>query len=299
MKTNFKILVLAALSVSVLSCNNNKDSQIIANPITCDFASIESSPPSPPQECNFMAPVTQNNILSNSSSVNKKKIIKDGSIKIEADNIKESKKKLDILVKNFNGYIADESYNDENGTSEYIIKIRVPFENFEQIVSSIESGNRNIVSKNISARDVTEEFIDLETRLKNKKNYLIKYNELLKQAESVEDILKIEENTRTIEEEIESTEGRLKYLNDQVSYSTLDITLFLKKEYIEKSAFKGNFFDRLGQAIVSGVSGIIEFIIYIFRIWPIWVITIITIILIKRNIKRIRNRKSKVSQNNN
>jgi hypothetical protein len=108
---------------------------------------------------------------------------------------------------------------------------------------------------------------------------------------SVKDILEIEEKTRAIEEEIESTEGRLKYLNDQVSFSTLDVILVIKSEYIEKPFFKGRFFKRLGLAFISGWYGFIEFSIYIFRIWPIWIITFLTIYIIKR-VKKKKNKKN-------
>jgi hypothetical protein len=295
MRMNIKIVVLVTGSIIVFSCNRADRSAKVEKMAAMEMASFDALPPPPPPNTlndngNFEPKSGLQNISDNHAIPDKKKIIKDGTIRIDIYNIKESKNKIDLIVARFDGYISNESFNDEYSNSEYTIKIRVPSVNFDSIIAIIERGNKNILSKSISARDVTEEFIDMETRLKNKKNYLIKYNDLLKQAKSVQDILGIEEKTRIIEEEIESTEGRFKYLNDLVSYSTLEVTLVLKKEYIENPVFKGNFFKRLGQAISSGWFGSIEFFIYLFRIWPLWIITFLTIYIINR-IKKKRNKK--------
>ena len=61
---------------------------------------------------------------------------------------------------------------------------------------------------------MTDQFIDLETRLENKRNYLKRYNDLLLKANSIKEILEIEEKIRALEEEIESATGQLKYLSD-------------------------------------------------------------------------------------
>jgi hypothetical protein len=281
-----KILILVFLSISIISCRRNDTSNRILKNVAMEMASIESAPPN--DNSNFKS--DENNDIANQVIPDKKKIIKDGTIKIDVENIKESKTKLDLIVKTFKGYISNESFNDEYGTKEYNIKIRVPSVYFDSVITAIEHGNKNIISKSISARDVTVEFIDLETRLANKRNYLLRYNELLKKAKSVQEILEIEEKTRGIEEEIESTEGKLKYLNDLVSLSTLDVTLVIKSEYIDKTFFKGKFFKRLGLAFISGWFGLIEFFIYIFRIWPIWILTFLTIYVIRR-IKKNKNRK--------
>ena len=286
----FNLMAIALVVIVIFSCRRDNSVNFEggtvsdANFMACSVT--EFSPPPPPSELTSLEQKSTEQV-----DVTDKKIIKDGTLSINVETIDDSKKKLNTMVKKFNGYVSNETFSDENGNSEYSIKIRVPSANFDSLLSAIESGNKNIVSKNISVRDVTEDYIDLETRLKDKKNYLQKYNDLLTRAKSVKDILAIEENTRVIEEEIESTEGKLRYLSDQITLSTLDVTLFIKNEYLEKPLFKENFFKRLGQSLSSGFIGIVEFIIYFFRIWPVWIITILTFMIIRRIIKKRRNKK--------
>ena len=161
-----------------------------------------------------------------------RKIIRDGRMEIRVKELDQGKREIDSLVSRFKGYYSDETFNNHGLYTWFNLKIRIPSVRFDSFIAEIESSAGEVAFKNISSRDVTEEFIDLETRLKNKRNYLNRYSELLKQAKSVKDILEIEEKTRLIEEEIESVQGRLKYLNNQVDFSTLDLQLITKRTII-------------------------------------------------------------------
>ena len=139
-----------------------------------------------------------------------------------------------------------------------------------------------LVSKNISARDVTEEFIDLEMRLTNRRNYLKRYNDLLQQAGTVADILEIQERIRNLEEEIESVEGRLKYLDGLVEYSTLYLTITRKKEFRFQPVQRDRFIERLKQSLSGGWFGLITFTLFIISLWPLWIVLAAIIIIWRR-----------------
>ena len=81
--------------------------------------------------------------------------------------------------------------------------IRIPSDAFESFIEALVQIEAEIEYQNISSKDVSEEFIDLETRLKNKHSYLLRYRELLGEAKNVQDILEVEEKIRLITEEIE------------------------------------------------------------------------------------------------
>ena len=153
----------------------------------------------------------------------------------------------------------------------------------------IEAGEGEVTFKNISARDVTEQFIDLETRLENKRAYLRKYSELLARARTVKEILEVQNSMRRIEEEIESTTGRLKYLSDQVSYSTLDVMITHEKEFEFKPEERDKFMERLKESLSGGWHGFVSFLLFIFKLWPVWLAGILVILLMRR-IKKTRKR---------
>lgn len=220
------------------------------------------SPPPPP-----LPPVENQQVI-------KKKIVKDGSMTLVVEQLEQAKNRVDTLVKNYGAYYENESLNDYDEQSSYDLKIRVPSIQFEAFVQALEQGGGEVRFKEIKARDVTDEFIDLETRLQNKKAYLKRYNELLGKANSVKDILEIEEKIRAIEEEIESTTGRLNYLSDQVSYSTLDLSVFKVKDLPYYTQRTGTFVTKLKHSVVNGWYSFVDIILFLFRIWPFWLILV-------------------------
>jgi hypothetical protein len=219
--------------------------------------------------------------------VKEKKIIKDGTVTVTTNDITASKKNIDELLKKLNGYYETEDLQNYDQSISYDLKIRVPADNFEKLISSIENGKDELTGKSIQARDVTEEFVDITTRLTNKREYLKRYKELLSRASTVKDILEIEENIRVIEEEIESKEGRLKYLNDQVSFSTLNLTLYKEKEYIYKPQEQDKFSERIKNSISEGWTSIVDFLLWLFSIWP-FIILITGVVYIIRKIRKKR-----------
>jgi len=272
-----KLLSILIVMLFIASCNEKaalENSYELADGVTKNEAIPMLSGEADEQS----TPIPVNN---NQNSV-KKKIIKDGRMGMEVQDLEKSKKEVDDIVKKYQGYYANERLSNSERETSYYLKIRVPGNNFEKLVSEIETGSGEITSKEVDARDVTEQFIDLETRLANKKNYLKRYNDLLQKAKSINEILQIEEKIRRIEEEIESTTGRLKYLSDQVDFSTLDLEITQLKDYKYKTKKRDNFPNKLKHALTTGWYGFVDFIVVLINIWPFWVIAALVIFLWKR-----------------
>ena len=218
------------------------------------------------------------------------KIIKEAAIKFEVDNYKKAKKEIDSLVFRWGAYISkeDERYSAYQVTNTLII--RVLSKNFEKLLDAIGSTSKKIDYKTVNSIDVTEEYVDMEARLKTKREVEKRYYEILNRANTIEDILKVENEIRTIREEIEATEGRLKYLGDRVAYSTITLTLYQQLEYKYRPEKETRFFTRLYRALDKGWRGLLTFIIAIIHIWPLIVAIGIAWILLVRYRKRKRTK---------
>jgi len=285
MKKTFLLLAYTA-ALFIVSCKSNPVNFEGGNPgvAMSEMKMADAALPPPPQAeaDNLTSQVSESFANTNST----RKIIRDGRMEIRVRNLDEGKKMADSLVQKYNGYYADETFNNMDFSHGYSMKIRIPSDAFNSFIAEIESGAGEVAFKNITSRDVTEEFIDLETRLKNKKNYLNRYGDLLKQAKSVKDILEIEEKTRLIEEEVESVQGRLKYLNNQVNFSTLDLQISKKNDYSVYSENKGSFTDRLKMSLVKGWFGLVSFTLFVIRIWPFWIIVGTLFYLVRKFLRR-------------
>ena len=221
----------------------------------------------------------------------KKKIIKDGRLGLQVTDLPTAKKQIDSLVKVLGGYYANENLRNSDQESGYQLTIRIPVINFEKFLYSAENGSGKVIYKEIEARDVTEEFVDIESRLNSKRNSLARYNEILKRANTVKDIIEIAESIRVLQEEIESSEGRLRYLNDCVNYSTLNLVISTEKDFTYKPQKRDNFWEKFKESVVEGWFGLVDFILGIFSMWPFWLVVTGLFFLIRRGIKKFRKKR--------
>jgi len=210
-------------------------------------------------------------------------LIKNGHIRFECSDIKETRKIIAQAVKKHNGYIAsdEESRYDDNINN--VITARVPNRGFDNFLADATEGISRFDSKEINTRDVTSEFLDMQARLKTKKELENRYLELLKKATKISEMLEIERSANNLRSEIESIEGQLKYLNNQVDYSTLTISFY------EKTPGTSNFFHKLSDGFGSGWDYFISFFILLVNIWPFLLLFAVFIIIVLRR----KNRKKK------
>ena len=270
-----KILSIIILLILVASCGHKPEGEAFYAVADSDGKMMSATRQST-TNLPLAVDITENR------EVEKKRIIKDGRLSLRVHDLESTKVKIDTLIKIYGGYYANESFNNSDRELSYNLRVRVPSANFELFIAEIEKGDGEILFKEIDARDVTDQFIDLETRLENKRNYLKRYNDLLNRANSVKDILEIEEKIRVLEEEIESTTGRLKYLSDLVDYSTLNLTVSKQKPFRYTPEARHQFSERLKQSLSGGWFGFIDLLLFIIKIWPLWVVIAAIIFVLKK-----------------
>lgn len=252
-----------------------------------------SAPPPVSETVNFSATNVNDKVANEPSSANysttvsikiPSKIKKTADLNITVDYYKKARTEIEKIVKSGNGYIGSE--NEQNSTYSITnnMVIRVVNKDFDAMVSKLLTVASNVNSKNISAEDVTAQFVDIQSRLKSKKEIEKRYLDILQKATKVSDILEIEEKIGEIREEIEAKEGELKYLSDQVDYSTINLNFHQEFEYTPTD--KPGFFGRLGTAFGNGWSGFLSFVVGMVYAWPVWIIIGLTSYFLYRFIKR-------------
>lgn len=189
-------------------------------------------------------------------------LIRQGNLDMRVNDVKKTRTEIEKIVASLNGYIVSENENNYGNRIQYMQSIRVPATGFDELVRKIEVLGETIENKNINTQDVTEEFIDVEARLKTKKELELRYLELLRQAKSVADIVSIEGQLNQVRAEIESMEGRLKYLKSQVAFSTLTVN------YYESIGAEFGFFGKVKESVGNGWENLLAFFIGVINVWP-------------------------------
>lgn len=213
-------------------------------------------------------------------NVTERKLIKEGDISFETPDIQKTKSSIAQAVQGFHGYIFEDNIFSYSSRLEQRIVVRVPSEKFDSLIQKITEGVDNIESKSIRTLDVTEEFIDIESRIKTKKELQERYRDLLKKANTVNEMLSLEKEIGELQTDIESVEGRMKYLNDRISLSTLTVTFY------QKTSSSFGFGSRFVQAISEGWNGFLNFVIGIAYLWVFAIIGFIIVYWLYRKKKR-------------
>ena len=212
------------------------------------------------------------------------KIIKEATLKFETDNLENSFNQIQKAASTSKARIINDSEGKDFATAFRNLTIKVPSQNFDRFISDVSKGVSYFEVKNISAEDVTEQYIDLTSRLKTKKKLEERYLEILKKANKVSEILEIEEQISAIREEIEAKEGQLKYLESRVSESTITIEFY--KTIAEKEGVKISYGSKLWNAVKSGFFSLSDLLISLISVWPFVILFCVFAYFIRRKLKR-------------
>jgi len=287
-----KKLLIPLFCILLIQCKKNETEGLNANMIDIvqedKVASLDAPPPPNAEAEKMMSPVSSPQNSSLQINTISKKIIKNGNMRIQVGDIKKAQGQINSILKNNSAYIQKEEFQNTDTDENLDIVIRVPHKNFDALVNSFSNGVGAVLSKNISSDDVTEEYTDVSIKLANKKIYLEKYRDMLKTAKTTKDMLEIQENIRALEDEIDVAEGRLRFIDDRVNYSKLNINLY--KEKVRSSATsKIGFGSRFGDSVTQGWNSFVEFLLGIISLWPF--LLLIPVIVIAW--KKWKNRRKK------
>ncbi len=219
-----------------------------------------------------------------------RRIIKTGQLRMQVENVEENTETVKTLVEQYNGYISSQNLTNTSYEIQHNFIIRVPFDQFEPLMDALAAEAIYVKQRSVNAQDVTEEFVDIETRLKTKKAVRDRYVEILRtKAKTVEEILKAEEAIRVVQEEIEAREGRLNYLKDQTALSTINLNVYQRVEYQpEPSTYRKSFFDRMLTSLQNGWELVQTLFLGLISIWPLLIILAILVWQRKRIFRRRR-----------
>lgn len=265
---SFLFLILSGCSKSSASDDKN----IIASSVKMP-AKAEAAYDSPPPPSNVDQPIEQ-------------KIVKEATLRFETDDLENTFTQIQKAVSANKAKIINDSEGKDFATVFRNLTIKVPSQNFDRFISDISKGVSYFEVKNISAEDVTEQYIDLTSRLNTKKKLEERYLQILQKATKISEILEIEKQISAIREEIEAKEGQLKYLESRVSESTVTIEFY--KTIAEKEGVKISYGSKLWAAVKSGFYSLSDFLIGLISIWPFVIILCILAYFIR---KRFRRRK--------
>ena len=152
-------------------------------------------------------------------------IIRTGDMALVVEDVIGARDEIALLATSFGGYVVSSQISGEEQDMRGWISLRVPEDKFESALAEIRKLAVRVNSESTNSQDITEEYVDLDARLKNAEATEKQYLDLLEKAETVEDILKVYDALARVRSEIEQLKGRLQYLERTAAMGLISVYL--------------------------------------------------------------------------
>ena len=202
----------------------------------------------------------------------------------EVKDYKKFSRSVNEKIKKYGGYISSEEQSSSEFKIENSIVIKVPVAEFENAVNDLLQDVEKITVKRISSEDVTTALIDGKSRLEAKRQVRLRYLELLKQAKNMEEIIKVQSEVNSIQEDIELVAGRINALTNTSAMSTINFNyaqIFNEKALTDEPK-PDSFLTKLKASFSNGWYWIGEIVVSLIAIWPLLLIIAAAVYFFKR-----------------
>ncbi|GIV89799.1 MAG: hypothetical protein KatS3mg055_2317 [Chloroflexus sp.] len=152
-------------------------------------------------------------------------VILNATLDIRVESVDQAEDRVRDIADRLGGYILHIRAQGREQSRESYITFRVPFENFERALTEIEGLAKEIVSRTVDGEDITEQYVDLQSRLRNLEATHDRIKALLESAQRLEDTLLLYQRLSEIQGQIEQIKGRMRYLEQNTNFSTISVIM--------------------------------------------------------------------------
>lgn len=235
------IFVVALLLIGLLSGCGGESAKDSAS-----FESNDIGEAAPPD-----SGLAQTGEVPESAANTERKLIRTIDMSVETEDLDQTLEQIDQRIAELSGYAENrEIYNGKKGStrSRYAnLTIRIPADKLDQFVNQVSEVS-NIISKNETTEDVTLSYVAVESRIKALETEEARLLELLAKAQSMEDLLQIEQRLTEVHSDLETVKSQLRTYDNLVDYGTIQLNISEVREYTEPVEEPEGFWER----VVSG-----------------------------------------------
>ena len=221
------------------------------------------------------------------------KMVYTASIEMQTLEFDQAAQDIASLVESMGGYFEQKNFSNYSSSYRHAsYTVRVPAEQFTDFCTQVGT-LCHVTWQSDTAENISERYYDTQSRLETAQIKLERLQELLKKAESMEDIITIESAISETEWNIEDLSGTLRHYDALVDFATINVHVSEVYKYSDTEELPENFGDRLSSAMSRGwhsfVNGMEDFAVALAYSWMwliLWVVIIVTAVVILRKIRR-------------
>ncbi|MCA1011303.1 DUF4349 domain-containing protein [Halobacillus halophilus] len=248
------ILLLLAVSSA---CSQNEDNSAETSEESSSDSAASNGLSETPSEAENREENDPARIAQNSEQ---RMMVYEANIDVETNHYDQFHQDLQERMNQQEAHMVESNISkNEQGRRQGYIRIRVPQSNFESLLTGIEEISSDVLSRNISGRDVTEEYVDLESRLQAKEKIESRLLTFMEQAEATEDLIKISQDLERVQSEIEVLKGKINYLENQSDFSTITVSIQETASGANLNNSPGNIWEETKQAFIHSLHYVGQF----------------------------------------
>ncbi|MEW5870710.1 MAG: DUF4349 domain-containing protein [Chloroflexota bacterium] len=214
-------------------------------------------------------------------------LVRQGDIRLQVEDTLAARQSIEAMVSEMAGegafvLSASQYGGQEERSPEISISIRVPARRFDEVMTKLAGLARRVIDRSESAQDVTAEYVDLQARLKSLQTARERLEKLMGSAATTKELLEAEQQLTQREAEIESIQGRMKYLESVAALSLINITLtpYLPSQPLESGWQPAETARRAVDSLVDSLQGFVDFVIYFSIATLPWLVVLALVVFI-------------------
>jgi uncharacterized protein DUF4349 len=232
-----------------------------------------------------------------------RKVIRNADITIEVPSTTDAQHRVTSIAERHGGFVltSEAKQRDSNDPAQRMIDIklvvRVPSIQFGTTFDEIKNLAANTPEEHVTSQDVTEDFIDLEARIKTQKALEVQFLGIMRQANKIADALEVQRQIAEVRTEIEKLEGRKRFLENRSSLSTINVNIQAPKPVIAvtKTGFGHDLREAVSDSISFGSDMVLFFARFAMMMVPIGLFVLLPSVLVGRYLIR-RARRMRLAQ---
>lgn len=203
-----------------------------------------------------------------------RKIIKNGSLELAVKSMDTAVIELKRIAHEVKGDVTDLNVSDGRQGIRYgYLTLEIPSTNFEQVFDQVKAIGDVVINENVSTDDVTDHYVDVEARLRNHREREDRYRQILQSADTIEEILSVQERIDEERFQIEMIESQLQNLDRRIDRSRINISLTTEDVTIGNKLWRpGITIKRAARSLLVGLTGFVDAIITIVLFLPVVII---------------------------
>jgi hypothetical protein len=207
-----------------------------------------------------------------------RKIVKNGYITLEVNDIAAAIDGATSIANGLNGYVVSSSQQGYPDVTYGQISIRVPSDTFDEALNQLRKLAVNVPSESTNSQDVTQEYTDLQAQLRNLEATEAQYLQILQKAEKVEDILAVQRELSNVRGQIEQIKGRILYIERTADMALIDVNL-QKVKPIGGTAWSAlETLKSAARGLVSFGKALADVLIWLVIFSPVWIIILVVVL---------------------